>query len=62
MLIYQSIKYVLHMWNIDKGVCGALAGIIYGNDGIPKDWYQLLQNKEYLLKMINEYDMALIKF
>lgn len=44
------------------GICGALAGIIYGSDGIPNDWYQLLQNKDYLLKMINEYDVALTKF
>lgn len=34
---------------------GALAGIIFGYDSIPKKWVNHLQKKEYLKEMVNEY-------
>jgi len=34
-------------------VAGGLAGIIYGNSGIPKNWYEKLRGKENVLKLIS---------
>ena len=37
-------------------IAGAMAGIIYGMDNIPKRWLDKLQSKEYLLKTFNDFE------
>ena len=34
---------------------GALAGLVYGINGIPKKWIDCLQRKDYLDDMVNKY-------
>ena len=34
---------------------GALAGLVYGVNGIPKNWIDCLQRKDYLDDMVNKY-------
>lgn len=38
------------------GISGAMAGIIYGYDSIPKRWLDKLQQKEYLFDMFDKFD------
>ena len=38
------------------GISGAMAGIIYGYDNIPKRWIDKLQHKEYLFDMFNKFE------
>ncbi len=40
---------------------GALAGLIYGVDSIPKEWINSLQKKEYLDEMVKKY-LDIIEF
>lgn len=42
-------------------ITGSMAGIIYGNQNIPKEWLEKIKNKEYLDTIINKYNDILIK-
>ena len=37
-------------------VVGGLAGIIYGFEGIPTRWYELLRGKEEVINLINKIE------
>ena len=36
-------------------ITGSLAGLVYGIDDIPTEWLNLLQRKDYLEKIVNDY-------
>ena len=42
------------------GIAGAMAGIIYGIDNIPKRWLDKLQSKDYLFKIFNKFEETII--
>ena len=42
------------------GIAGAMAGIVYGIDNIPKRWLDKLQKKDYLFDMFNRFEEIII--
>ena len=42
------------------GIAGAMAGIVYGIDNIPKRWLDKLQCKDYLFEMFNKFEETII--
>lgn len=38
---------------------GGLAGLVYGYDGIPKDWINVLRQKEYLADLVDRFNEML---
>lgn len=40
---------------------GGIAGIVYGNDSIPKEWIEDLQKKEYIDFFIKSFNESLEK-
>lgn len=42
-------------------VTGAMAGIVYGVDSIPKEWLDKLVKKDYLIDLANKYERVLKK-
>ena len=64
-VLYHSDSYkeaVLNAVNLGgdtdtiAGLTGGLAGIEYGYEGIPQNWLQMIQNKAYIQKLIQEFE------
>ena len=41
------------------GIAGAMAGIVYGFDNVPKRWLNKLQSKNYLFEMFNKFEQTI---
>lgn len=41
-------------------ITGSLAGIIYGINGIPKEWLDVIPKKDYLDNLINSFDKTIL--
>ena len=42
-------------------IAGSMAGIIYGYDSIPKEWFEKLQRREYLEDLANKFEETILK-
>ena len=42
-------------------ITGSIAGIIYGYNKIPKNWIDKIKNRDYLDKIISEYEQIIMK-
>ena len=52
---YEEVKSIALGNDTDTtaAVAGGLAGIIYGNSGMPQKWYEKLRGKENVLNLIS---------
>lgn len=40
-------------------IVGSMAGIIYGIEGIPKNWLNKLLRKDYLIDLAKEFELSI---